>query len=232
MPRSCRCPAFWRPCDRDQQGELTWRLQRRRPRRLRPSPPRPRPAPRRRPRRRRSNSIFPAPPGALTPQERSPGIRIFAPDRPDFLSGLSAFRPFDVARSPIRGIGDRCGRRPPSLAGKGRSSGGLCPGIRPLHPPGRTAVSPCWRFRLPLGIRRREMGRDHAVPLPETGTQPPRGILPRGSPFRLVDQFQEGVESHLQVVLEPLILLLEHQLAIAEMQFLGPFLRPGENAQE
>jgi len=118
MPRSCRCPAFWRPCDRDQQGELTWRLQRRRPRRLRPSPPRPRPAPRRRPRRRRSNSIFPAPPGALTPQERSPGNRIFAPDRPDFLSGLSAFRPFDVARSPIRGTGDRCGRRPPHGPGR------------------------------------------------------------------------------------------------------------------
>jgi hypothetical protein len=56
MPRSCRFPAFWRPSDRDQQGELTWRLQRRRPRRLRPSPPRPRPAPRRRP--RRSNSAL------------------------------------------------------------------------------------------------------------------------------------------------------------------------------
>ena len=84
-------------------------------------------------------------------------------------------------------------------------------------------------------LTRNQASRDGEGPRrPPSGDRhpTPRGILPRGSPFRLVDQFQEGVESHLQVVLEPLILLLEHQLAIAEMQFLGPFLRPGENAQE
>ncbi len=76
-----------------------------------------------------------------------------------------------------------------------------------------------------------------------TTLQPPVGILLDASrsfagtrrsrsTFRLVDQLQERIESHLQMMLEPLVLLLEHQLAIAKMEFLGPLLGPRENLEE
>jgi hypothetical protein len=60
----------------------------------------------------------------------------------------------------------------------------------------------------------------------------PAATRPGGSPFGFVDQFQERVEPHLQMMLEPLVLLLEHHLAIAEVELLGPFLGPRENPQE
>ena len=76
-----------------------------------------------------------------------------------------------------------------------------------------------------------------------TTLQPPVGILLDASrsfagtrrsrsTFGLIDQLQERIESHLQMMLEPLVLLLEHQLAIAKMEFLGPLLGPRENLEE
>lgn len=70
-------------------------------------------------------------------------------------------------------------------------------------------VSHSQRIRQASGTRRKKRFG--------TGSQIRARNHPGRSPLRFVDQFQEGVESHLQMVFKPLILLLEHQLAIAEM---------------